>query len=148
MDPTVTVAVPSFNQGRYLDQALRSIFAQGVPVEVFVADGGSTDESVAVIRRWESRLSGWRSNPDAGQSAAVNESIARARKRTRRAEVIHLDGETRADIEAAEGHMNEATPEEPERAALQAEARRLLEAKSTSCPTLSARFSSCVRWKK
>jgi len=64
----------------------------------------------------------------------VNESIARARKRTRRAEVIHLDGETHADIEAAEGHMNQATPEEPERAALQAEARRLLEAKIDKLP--------------
>ena len=64
----------------------------------------------------------------------VNESIARTRKRTRRAEVIHLDGETHQDIEAAEGYMNEATPEEPERAALQAEARRLLEAKIDKLP--------------
>jgi glycosyltransferase involved in cell wall biosynthesis len=72
-----TVAVPSFNQGRYLDAALRSIFEQGIPVEVFVADAGSTDESREVIRRWESRLLGWRSHPDAGQAAAINEGIAR-----------------------------------------------------------------------
>ena len=75
--PLVTVAVPSFNQGRYLEQALESIFAQGVPVEVFVADGGSTDNTVEVIRRFEPRLAGWRSNADAGQSAAINEAIAR-----------------------------------------------------------------------
>src|SRR5215204_968368 len=75
--PTVTVAVPSFNQGRYLDQALESIFAQEIPVEVFVCDGGSTDESVDVIRRWEGRLAGWRSQPDAGQSAAINEGVAK-----------------------------------------------------------------------
>lgn len=75
--PLVTVAVPSFNQGRFLDQALESIFAQDLPVEVFVADGGSTDGTVEAIRRWEPRLSGWRSQADAGQSAAINEAIAR-----------------------------------------------------------------------
>jgi glycosyltransferase involved in cell wall biosynthesis len=75
--PTVTVAVPSFNQGRYLEQALQSIFAQEVSVEVFVCDGGSTDETTEVIRRWEGRLAGWRSHRDAGQSAAINEGIAK-----------------------------------------------------------------------
>ena len=75
--PLVTVAVPSFNQGRYLEQALASIFEQGVPVEVFVADGGSTDGSIEVIERWRGRLAGARSHPDDGQAAAVNESIAK-----------------------------------------------------------------------
>jgi len=72
----VTVAVPSFNQGRFLDDALSSIFQQEVPVEVFVLDGGSTDESVDVIRKWEPRLAGWRSRADEGQAAAINEGIA------------------------------------------------------------------------
>lgn len=75
--PRVTVAVPCFNQGRYLHRALESIFAQDVPVEVFVCDGGSTDESPEVIRRWEPRLAGWRSHADAGQAAAVNEGVAK-----------------------------------------------------------------------
>lgn len=74
--PRVTVAVPSFNQGRYLANALDSIFAQEIPVEVFVLDAGSTDDSLEVIRRFEDRLAGWRSRSDAGQSAAVNEGIA------------------------------------------------------------------------
>lgn len=73
----VTIAVPSFNQGRYLGKALASAFAQGVPVEVFVADAGSTDETAEVIRRWESRLLGWRSHADGGQSAAINEGVAK-----------------------------------------------------------------------
>lgn len=64
----------------------------------------------------------------------VNESVARLHKRARRAEVIHLDGETREDTAAAEDYMNEATPEQPERAALQAEARRLLEARIDKLP--------------
>jgi len=75
--PKVTVAVPSFNQGAFLEQALKSIFDQLVDVEVFVADAGSADGTLEVIRKWESRLTGWRSYPDKGQSAAVNESIAK-----------------------------------------------------------------------
>jgi glycosyltransferase involved in cell wall biosynthesis len=74
--PLVTIAVPSFNQGRFLDEALTSIFEQNVPVEVFVLDGGSSDNSVDVIRKWEHKLSGWRSHADTGQAAAINEGIA------------------------------------------------------------------------
>ena len=75
--PLVTIAIPSLNQGAYLEQALASIFEQDVPAEVFVMDGGSTDGSVDIIRRWEHRLAGWRSTADLGQAAAVNEGIAR-----------------------------------------------------------------------
>lgn len=74
--PLVTIAVPSFNQGRFLDEALTSIFEQNVPVEVFVLDGGSSDNSVNVICQWEHKLSGWRSHADAGQAAAINEGVA------------------------------------------------------------------------
>jgi glycosyltransferase involved in cell wall biosynthesis len=75
--PLVTVAVPSYNQGRFLAEALDSIFAQALPVEVYVLDGGSTDETREVIARYEGRLAGWRSERDAGQAAAINEGIAR-----------------------------------------------------------------------
>lgn len=77
--PLVTIAVPSFNQGRFLDDALASIFRQEIEVEVFVLDGGSTDESVRVLERWAPLLAGWRSGPDGGQAAAINEGIARGR---------------------------------------------------------------------
>lgn len=73
--PLVTIAIPSYNQGRYLDDALRSIFDQDVPVEVFVLDGGSNDNSVEVIRKWAHKLAGWRSHRDNGQAAAINEGI-------------------------------------------------------------------------
>jgi GT2 family glycosyltransferase len=77
--PVITIAVPSFNQGRFLDDALASIFKQGQPVEVFVLDGGSSDNSLEVIRKWEHRLTGWRSHVDDGQAAAINEGIAQGR---------------------------------------------------------------------
>ncbi|MEM6890209.1 MAG: glycosyltransferase family 2 protein [Pseudomonadota bacterium] len=76
-DPVVTVAVPAFNQGRYLDKALASLFEQQVPVEVFVMDGGSTDETPAVLDKWAPRLAGYRSEKDDGQAASINEGISR-----------------------------------------------------------------------
>jgi glycosyltransferase involved in cell wall biosynthesis len=78
MRPIVSIVVPSFNQGQFLDAALESIFRQDLPVEVFVMDGGSTDNSVAIIDSWRHRLAGARSHPDAGQSAAINEGVAQA----------------------------------------------------------------------
>ena len=77
LQPLITVAVPSYNQGRFLDAALTSIFEQDVPVEVFVMDGGSTDNSVNVIAKWAHRLAGWRSHKDDGQAAAINEGVAK-----------------------------------------------------------------------
>ena len=74
-DAQITIAVPSFNQGRYLNDTLTSIFRQGLPVEVFVMDGGSSDNSVEIIKQWEPKLKGWRSHPDNGQAAAINEGI-------------------------------------------------------------------------
>ncbi len=74
--PLITIAVPSFNQGQFLDDALESIFSQKVPVEVFVLDGGSSDNSIDVIKKWESYITWWRSRADDGQSEAINEGIA------------------------------------------------------------------------
>jgi len=76
IDAQVTVAVPSFNQGQYLDDTLSSIFKQNLPVEVFVLDAGSTDNSLDIIHKWEPKLAGWRSHIDKGQAAAINEGIA------------------------------------------------------------------------
>lgn len=74
-EPLVTVAVPNLNHGRYLGEALESIFTQGVPVEVVVMDGGSTDHSLSVIDQWKGRLLGWHHGPDGGQAQAVNQAL-------------------------------------------------------------------------
>jgi len=78
-EPLVTIAVPSYNQGQFLDQALSSIFQQNVAVEVYLVDGGSTDSTLEIIEKWAHRLAGWRSYKDSGQAAAINEAIAQGK---------------------------------------------------------------------
>jgi glycosyltransferase involved in cell wall biosynthesis len=79
-DPIISIVTPSFNQGRYLAETLDSILGQGYPsLEYIVMDGGSTDQSVEVIRARQERLAFWQSQPDRGQAAAINEGFARAR---------------------------------------------------------------------
>lgn len=76
--PLISVIVPSFNQGRYLRETLESIFRQDYPrLEVVVMDGGSTDESVEIIQSYADRLAYWQSQPDGGQSAAINAGVRR-----------------------------------------------------------------------
>jgi glycosyltransferase involved in cell wall biosynthesis len=78
--PLISVVVPSFQQSVFLEDCLRSILDQDYPnKEVIVIDGGSTDGSVDIIRRFENRLSYWQSAADKGQANAVNLGWARAR---------------------------------------------------------------------
>lgn len=72
----VTVVIPSLNQAEYLPAAIESALNQPIATEVFVMDGGSLDDSVAIIQNYESHLAGWVSEPDDGQSAAINKGIA------------------------------------------------------------------------
>jgi glycosyltransferase involved in cell wall biosynthesis len=76
--PRISIVTPSFNQGRFLDETIRSVLDQGYPdLEYFVLDGGSSDESVGVINRYADRLAGWVSEKDKGQYDAVNKGLAR-----------------------------------------------------------------------
>ena len=73
----ISVIIPSFNQGAYLEATLRSLLAQDYPdLELIVIDGGSTDQSVEIIRGYASSLSHWESERDRGQSHALNKGFA------------------------------------------------------------------------
>jgi glycosyltransferase involved in cell wall biosynthesis len=77
--PRITVVTPSFNQARYLEATLRSVIDQNYPnLEYIVIDGGSTDGSVDILRNYSSRLAYWVSEPDAGQTDAINKGMAHA----------------------------------------------------------------------
>jgi glycosyltransferase involved in cell wall biosynthesis len=74
------VVVPSYQQGRFLEETLRSILLQGYPdLELLVMDGGSTDETADVIQRYERWIGGWVSERDGGQSAAINKGWRQAK---------------------------------------------------------------------
>lgn len=78
--PSFSLVTPSFQQARFLPQALDSVLDQrGVTVETIVRDGGSTDGSVEVLRAYDARLTRWTSEPDAGPAAAVNAGFREAR---------------------------------------------------------------------
>jgi glycosyltransferase involved in cell wall biosynthesis len=73
----ISVVIPSFNQGEYLEATLRSLLEQNYPeLELIVIDGGSTDQSVDIIRRYAASLSYWESEQDRGQSHALNKGFA------------------------------------------------------------------------
>ncbi len=77
--PRMTIVTPSFMQGEFIEQTIRSVLLQGVgDLEYFILDGGSTDATREIIRKYEPWLAGWRCEKDAGQSATVNEGWARA----------------------------------------------------------------------
>lgn len=77
--PKLSVITPSFNQVEYIEETIRSVLLQGYPnLEYIVIDGGSKDGSVDIIRKYEPWLAYWVSEPDHGQSDAINKGFSHA----------------------------------------------------------------------
>src|SRR5438309_6203079 len=77
--PRITIVTPSYNQGRFLEETIRSVLLQGYPnLEYMVIDAASTDESVEIIRKYERWLAYWVSEKDRGQTHAINKGLAKA----------------------------------------------------------------------
>jgi len=77
--PRITIVTPSYNQGQFLEETILSVIGQQYPnLEYIVMDGGSTDNSVEIIKKYERHLAYWVSERDEGQSAAINKGFGMA----------------------------------------------------------------------
>ncbi len=77
--PKISIVTPSFNTEKYFEQTLESIFNQNYPnLEFIIIDGGSTDNTLDIINKYESKITYWESKPDKGQCHAINKGFARA----------------------------------------------------------------------
>ncbi len=74
--PRISIVTPSYNREEFLEETIRSVLLQGYPaLEFFIIDGGSTDRSVEVIRRYEKWLTKWVSEKDRGEYHAINKGL-------------------------------------------------------------------------
>lgn len=76
--PRISIVTPSFNQGKYIEQTIQSVINQNYPnLEYIIIDGGSTDDTVDVIKKYEHKLAYWVSENDQGQTDAINKGFSK-----------------------------------------------------------------------
>lgn len=76
--PRISIVTPSYNQGQFIEETIRSVLLQGYPdVEYIVMDGGSVDDSVSKIKKYEKFITSWVSQRDGGQADALNTGFAK-----------------------------------------------------------------------
>ncbi len=77
--PTISIVTPSFNQGHFIEETIRSVLLQGYSdIEYTIIDGGSTDDTIHIIKKYSPWLHFWVTEPDRGQSHAINKGFSRA----------------------------------------------------------------------
>jgi glycosyltransferase involved in cell wall biosynthesis len=77
--PKISIVTPSYNQGQFIEETIRSVLLQGYPnIEYIIIDGGSKDSTVEVIKKYEPFITYWVSEKDNGQANALNKGFARA----------------------------------------------------------------------
>jgi glycosyltransferase involved in cell wall biosynthesis len=77
--PKISIVTPSYNQSEFIEETIRSVLLQGYPdSEYIIIDGGSTDKSIEIIKKYEPWLTYWVSEPDRGQAHAINKGFKKA----------------------------------------------------------------------